>query len=453
MPGRRRATILVALAAFAIGVLLVADRSAPIGVSMMALLIPPVAWISLARDETRGARVDVRLVVALIAILMVLAVVLPPRSSRDVWSYVMYGRMVSEHSASPYSHVPGDFPHDPFLQQVGSGWRHTSSVYGPVFIAVSAVGSGIAGDSTLAARLFQQLLAAGAVSAALVLVWRHSRSPAALALLGLNPIMIGSIVNGGHNDALVGLGVLAATLLTMRRRVFAAGAVLALAVLIKVTALLALPALVLWTGFHFGRRSWLRLMITTAGLVTAGYAVAGPEALRALNTNRALLSRASLWQLAPRSLAPALGMSRSGWLGLLSMISLTAIGIVVLATAWWRRKDLDPVSTVALALGAFLVIAVYVLPWYVAWMLPVACIVRRPMMRAFVATVGTFLPMVYAAKFRALPTGVGWGWRAFGSNIGPILVLGLFSLLVVRTGRRAVSVIPARGEERNASPQ
>ena len=146
-------------------------------------------------------------------------------------------------------------------------------------------------------------------------------------------------------------------------------------------------------------------------------------------------------------------MSRSGWLALLSMISLAAIGIVVLATAWWRRKDLDPLSSVALAVGSFLVLAVYVLPWYVAWMLPVACIVRQPVMRAFVAAVGTFLPMVYAAKFRALPTGVGWGWRAFGSNVGPILVLGLFSLLVFRTGRRAVSVIPVRGEERHASPQ
>ena len=229
--------MLAAFAAIAVGVVVVADRGAPIGISIVALLIPPVAWLSLARGEALGVRVDVRLVVALIALLMVLAAALPPRGSRDVWSYVMYGRMVSEHGVSPYSHVPNDFPHDPFLQHVGSGWRNTSSVYGPVFIAISAVGSRIAGDSILAARLFQQLLAAGAVSAALALVWRHSRSPAALVLLGINPIVIGSVVNGGHNDALVGLGVVAATLLTVRKRVIPAGVLLALVALVKVTAL------------------------------------------------------------------------------------------------------------------------------------------------------------------------------------------------------------------------
>ncbi len=443
---RRQAPVLVSLAAVAVGVLLIADRGAPIGVSIVMLLIPPVAWLVLAIHEERGVRIDVRLVVTLIALLMALAVSLPPRGSKDIWSYVMYGRMVSDHGSSPYAHVPNDFPHDPFLRQVGPGWRDTSSVYGPVFIAISAAGSQIAGDSPIASRLFQQLLAAGAATAALALVWRHSRSPAALALLGINPILIGSIANGGHNDALVGLGVLAATLLTIRQRVIAAGLVLAFTALVKVTALLVVPALVIWTGFHFGRRAALRLMLATAGLVAAGYALAGPGAVSALGANRALLSRASLWQLAPPGLASGLGISRSGWLSLLSMISFAAIGIVVLMAAWWQRHDLDPTTSVTLALGSYLVLAVYVLPWYVAWMLPVACLIRRQIMRVFVAATCTFLPTVYAAKFRSLPSSVGWGWRAFGAYVGPILLLGLFSFLVIRTKRPAAPAIAAYGE-------
>ncbi len=67
-----------------------------------------------------------------------ISVAAPPRNSHDLWSYVMYGRMVSAHHLSPYSHVPIDFLHDPLLGRVATGWRHTSSVYGPLFTGVSA---------------------------------------------------------------------------------------------------------------------------------------------------------------------------------------------------------------------------------------------------------------------------------------------------------------------------
>ena len=446
-----RAAILVSLAAVAVGGLLIADRGAPIGASIVALLVPPVAWLVLARGEEHGVRVDVRLVVALIALLMVLAVVLPPRGSKDIWSYVMYGRMVSEHGASPYSQVPNDFPHDPFLHYVGSGWRDTSSVYGPVFIAVSAVGSRIAGDSALVARLFQQLLAAGAVSAALVLVWRRSRSPAALALLGINPIVIGSVVNGGHNDALVGLGVLAAALLAVRRRAAAAGVVLALAALVKVTALLVVPPLAIWTALHFGRRVALRFSTATAALVAAGYAVVGPKAFTALGANRSVQSRASVWQLVPHHLAVTVGTSRSEWLGLLSMISFVAIVVLVLVTAWRWRGALEPTTGVVLALASFVVLGVYVLPWYMAWMLPTACLAPGRVMRVFAAVMCTFLPIVYAVKFRALPNPVETGWWVFGAYVGPVLIVGLFCVLLARSPGGACSA-PRRSDLSATAP-
>ena len=40
------------------------------------------------------------------------------------------------------------------------------------------------------------------------LLWRATRSTAALALVGLHPEVAGSIVNAGHNDAMVALGLL-----------------------------------------------------------------------------------------------------------------------------------------------------------------------------------------------------------------------------------------------------
>ena len=64
--------------------------------------------------EARRPVVGLRPVVASVGVVLVAAVAIWPQSSNDVWSYTMYGRMVSVHAASPYQHVPADFPTDPF---------------------------------------------------------------------------------------------------------------------------------------------------------------------------------------------------------------------------------------------------------------------------------------------------------------------------------------------------
>ena len=80
-----------------------------------------------------------RIVVAAGALLVVAVVIAPV--GHDIWSYAMYGRIVSVHHASPYTHVPADYPHDPLLHLVG--WRRTPSVYGPGFVGLAALGYGV----------------------------------------------------------------------------------------------------------------------------------------------------------------------------------------------------------------------------------------------------------------------------------------------------------------------
>ena len=99
--------------------------------------------------------------VALLAVgfVIAIAVVTPSRSSNDLWSYTMYGRTVTVHHANPYLQVPADYPSDPFLTRVSPRWRHTGSVYGPLFVGVASVGTLVASDSALASRLYFQVLA------------------------------------------------------------------------------------------------------------------------------------------------------------------------------------------------------------------------------------------------------------------------------------------------------
>ena len=449
----------VVCSAGAIAVLLLGNHALPVGVALIAVVVPLCAWLVVFEAEQRGHRADVHLVAIAVGALMVLAVALEPIGSHDLWSYTMYGRLVSQYGVSPYSHVPQDFPHDPLLHLVARGWRHTPSVYGPVFIGFSTVSTALTGGSALAARLVQQASAAIAVSVALALIWRRSTSPAAVMLLGLNPLVILSVVNGGHNDALVGLGVLGAVLLAERERAVAAGFVLGLAALVKVTALLALPALLAWVLYRFGRRAVARLASTAIVSVAIGYAIAGPGALRALDGNHRLMSRASVWQVA-RSLLhlehdPALfEISRVTYLDALSLASVGIVCGLAVAVAWRRRRDAELGGVVALSLAAYLVAGIYVLPWYAMWILPAACLTRCRRTLVYIASLGTFLTAVYVVKDRSLPAAVEVGWWWLGAYLGPLIFLIAFLIVGLNPAEHAgTELLPSSGPAGSRMPK
>ncbi len=237
----------------------------------------------------------------------------------------------------------------------------------------------------------------------------------------------------------------AAVLLTEQERPVAAGCVLALAALVKITALLALPALAVWTLYRFRHRAAGRLAGASLAGVALGYAIAGPAAFSALNSNHRLMSRASLWQ-GPRSLIPVTqswfpGLSRTAWLTGFGIASILVVCGLATAVAWRGRRDRELGGVVALALAAYLVAGVYVLPWYWMWMLPAACLVRRRATLIFTASFGAFLTAVYVVKDRALPGTVEIGWSWIGAYFGPLALIVAF--VVVALGRRGSTGGPA----------
>ncbi|HET7655239.1 MAG TPA: hypothetical protein VFK42_19560, partial [Acidimicrobiales bacterium] len=151
--------------------------------------------------ERRARVLTPRGVLVPAAALLVVAVVAPPIGSRDVWSYAMYGRIAAVHHADPYRVAPSAFPHDPLLSRVSPVWRDTRSVYGPVFTWLSALGMRVVGNSALLARMFFQVLAAVAAGVAMWVLWGETHDAAAMALVGLNPLVLVAVVNGGHSDA------------------------------------------------------------------------------------------------------------------------------------------------------------------------------------------------------------------------------------------------------------
>ena len=210
---------------------------------MFALMVAACAAYLLVITRPGGSPLSIRLVTLAIAVQTAVALAVPPSATEDLWWYAIYGRILAIYHASPYTHVAASYPHNPLLPLVGHTWRHTPSVYGPAFSALSGVVAILFGPSQLATRVFYQGLAAAALIGACIFVWRRTRSAEAVAFLALNPLTALYLVNGGRNDILVALSLVAAVVLVTRKHPVAGGVVGGLGALVKLTGLVGVVAL------------------------------------------------------------------------------------------------------------------------------------------------------------------------------------------------------------------
>jgi hypothetical protein len=415
---------------------IVIGGSRVIGLSGLVLtLVASAAWAFVAFD----ARVErrPRLVMIAIGLAFIVAVIVPPRGSQDLWAYVMYGRTVSVHHTSPYVHAPRDFPRDAFAGRVSKGWRQAKSVYGPLFTAGSAVLTRLAGASALRARLAFQGLAAIGMAGALLLIWKAKHSARALAFVGLHPAVVTAVVNGGHNDALVGLAVVAGALLAARRHWSRAGFVLALGILVKASSGLGLLAVAAW-AWRRDRRGAARLALVAGATTIVAYLPVGLTAVRAIEHAGNGNTRASVWDPISSVLHPS--------------TTVMMIGTLLLATAAaWRWASASEPTTASLAtVAAYLIGGVYVLPWYPVWALPTAAVERRSRLAVLVGAHAAFLVAVYEYEPPAHVTLSGvWGvLRSIAVQVGAWAALAVFVSLLFGARRRYARA----GDVRSASP-
>jgi alpha-1,6-mannosyltransferase len=436
-PGRR---YLILASAVVLGVVLVAW---PTGHSLLeaALVVATViAGGAVAVLERRSPRLGLRPVVMAIGVLFFVAVITPPRTSHDLWSYTMYGRIVSVHHGDPYVDVPAQFPGDPFLGRVSPVWQHRASVFGPLWVAYEAAGARVSGTSPVRNRLFFQLSAAAAAAGALVLVWRRTRSPAALAWLGLNPAFGIIAINGGHNDILVGLLILVAASLCTKRRGWAAGFVLGLAALIKVTALLALVGIVLWAWRHRERRIALCATAGAAITVSLGYLPFYGGAAHVLSGADHTTNPASAWNgLADLVVGHNGGrdvpnpLAHNPTLNTLFFLAVGLVAVLALSLGWRtaraRRAELPAGTTTA----TYTFAATYTYPWYAAWALP-ALTDTTPTPIAWVVWIQSAIMLAALALpvhvHGTLPDAM---FRGFLTNFAPVAILAAFIITGTRS--------------------
>jgi hypothetical protein len=339
--------------------------------------------------------------VFLVAVLLhLLAVVIPLFLSRDVYSYAIYGRMVSVYGVNPYVEIPASFLRDPVYPLVSVDWIDSTSVYGPAFVAVSAgltklissppaIVVGFKALAAVASLGTMVLAAAGARRVA------PKRAAFAAALVGWNPVIVFHGVAGGHNDALVGLALAAGVLLILSGRELWATAVMVLGTLVKVSGGVPLAIAVVAAVLRKPRGKRLRALGSHAAVALA---VALPFILPFEQTEDPTLGTLELvsrqgW-LAPSRFVLVILRGTANFLGgdiagdvasVLVRVAFPLVFIAVLvALARHLARDPDRIEppVVVAAMGWATLIALMVspllYPWYALWLVPVAWLVPKP---------------------------------------------------------------------------
>jgi alpha-1,6-mannosyltransferase len=327
-------------------------------------------------------QLSARAVLAAIAALHALVLLAPPLLSTDVFSYQAYARMWSLYGANPYLHGPHAIALDPLYPFIGAKWVSTPTAYGPVFTGLSYL---LGPLSIAASAVVYKAIAALASLALLVLVWngaslRGVHPVKAVALVGLNPLVVVYGVGGGHNDLLMLAASLASVCVLLRHRDRAAGAMLVLGAGIKLSAGVLLP-FALAADARSGVRTRRRELLIGAALASS---IIGLFALAAFGTGPfhllATLHQTQSegdWKSIPGFISTTLGLGTVGRIaGVLLALAFLALLIWLVRRAW--LGEMDWLEAAAWATAAMLCCASSLLPWYVAWLIPLVALCSNP---------------------------------------------------------------------------
>jgi alpha-1,6-mannosyltransferase len=343
-------------------------------------------WVFYGFALALNDAISIRAALTAIVAVHVVFLLSPPLMSMDVFSYIEYGRLGALHGLNPYLYDPSTVPGDaafPFI-----GWHSATSVYGPFFtLGTYATAPLGVGGALWAMKGVTVAASLGCVA----LVWkaaeRLGRRPLEAAMFfGLNPLLLVYAVGGVHNDVLMLALALGGIVLVLGRqeRVGAFAAVSASA--IKASSAILVPYLLIGA-----RRRGPYLVGALAGLAIAAavfatvfHAEVGPF----LNTLRWEQRNGSLHSV-PKALVGIVGISVTSQLvRIVCQVALVAAVGLTLRHAYRGGNWL-----VAAGWGTFALLAttLWLLPWYVIWLLPIAALTGDRKLRIATLAMSAFV--------------------------------------------------------------
>jgi len=391
----------------------------------------------------RARSLPARWVIGAILAVHLIFLLSPPLALTDMFNYINYGRMEVVHNLNPYTTIPVLEPHsDPAY--LLSNWHELLSPYGPLFTLLTfvVVPLGVAGS-------FWGLKAILIVASlgTILLVWKSAvmlgREPRlAVALVGLNPIVLVWGLGAGHNDFLMLGCIMLGFYLLLRSHAFGrtherdesggiralgrsarelgrlpspgawlsppsamqigAGAAFVLAAGIKASGAVLIP--VVLAGLLRAPRALLQVLAGMAlglAFVAAVSLLAFGLHVPDLSTQGSLVTSESV----PNLIGLAIGAGGESDALRKVMIAALIVSVGACCRLAWRRRD--PITASGWASVALLLTLSWVLPWYVLWALPLAALSRSRRLRVATLVLGAYLILVWAPVSGLL-------WHAIG---------------------------------------
>lgn len=371
------------------------------------------AWLWLGRRLIDGRGVSEYTMVASTGFWLAPLMCSVPLFSRDAYSYLAQGALLRD-GFDPYAVGPIENP-NPLLDDVSSVWTTTPAPYGPAFILIAKFVTLIAGDNVVSGTILLRLCMLPGLA---LLIWaaprvaRHVGANGAVALWICvpNPLVVVHLMGGVHNEMLmIGL-MMAGIALTFSRHHISGAALIAVAVAIKATAMLALPFMVwVWMRHLPGNRLRAFVIASAASMATLGVVFAVLSGLAGVGlgwlTALAGSARVINWLTIPTAVANLANAIGGAFLpvnfyGVLDATRL--IGMVVIAVTlpllWWRfrRTDREALQGITWAMVVVVLFAPAALPWYYTWPLAVASSLAqsRPAI-ALIAGFSTWIMVIF----------------------------------------------------------
>jgi uncharacterized membrane protein len=342
------------------------------------IAVSGLMFVSYAMAIRAADQLSPRALLLGVASLNVLVLLAPPLLSTDIFSYVAYGRIGALYGGNPYLHGPSVIALDPSYAFIPARWVTTPTVYGPLFTAVSYLLAPLGVAWNVIA--YKGIAAISSLMIVLV-VWnaaplRGLDPVKAVAVVGLNPVIVLYGVGGGHNDMLMVAILLTGVYVLLRQKERTSGALIVAATAVKITAGLLLPFVLAHTARERGGRG-SRAVLTGAGVAavlagTLSFVVFGSGPLNLVSTLEKVQAGGGLNSVSGVLLTP---------LGLADL--RTPVGLVLdvgfaIWLAWLVRRvwigELDWITGAGWATVALLLTAGLLLPWYVAWLVPLAAL-------------------------------------------------------------------------------
>jgi alpha-1,6-mannosyltransferase len=379
------------------------------------IVVVLLAWYRLTRMiQLESSQVRAR-TVYLVFLAWSLPILLgAPMFSRDIFSYAAQGEMIVRH-INPYTQGPSSLASGPYLRAVDPLWRNTPSPYGPLSLIASGAFARLSHHSVLVtvALLRGEAFVGVALTAICVpkLAAANGSSPAgALVLTALNPVVLLTLIAGGHNDALM-IGLMMAGITISRLRHPLWGIVLcSLAACVKIPALLG----VVWIAWDWTNQAqlWRAKISRTA---TVAMIAAGVVSIQTLAAGLGWGWIRNLGSPGENWVAPTTGLGIAFYSFLRTVGLHLARNHVLLGTRCFgdvflflalvylvtHSKTVGFVPSLGLALLLVALMSPIIQPWYLSWGLVVlGASVPNGQLRSLLIIVSVMCP------FLSLPGGV-----------------------------------------------